>query len=291
MAVAISLIFVTMGCKEDKNVTGVTLDKATLTLTVGKTETLKETVLPSDAKNKAVTWASSNQAVATVVNGKVTAVKEGTATITVTTTDGGFTATCAVTVTTTNEPDPDPEWIEIAGIKWATRNVAAPGTFAAKPENAGMFYQWNRKIGWSNTDPMTNSNGGTTWDTSYPYSFIERAWEAVNDPCPSGWRVPTHEEQQSLVNSGIGEWTTLNGVNGRFFGNGNQKVFFPAVGFRSDTDGRLVSVSSSGVYWSSMLIPDLDGNSLAYRLRINSVAVETNDMSIRAGYSVRCVKE
>ena len=80
-------------------VTGVTLNKATLSLIAGASETLTATVAPADATNKKVTWKSSNAAVATVdTNGKVTAVKAGEATITVTTEDGGKTATCRVTV-------------------------------------------------------------------------------------------------------------------------------------------------------------------------------------------------
>ena len=80
-------------------VTGVSLNKDSLALGVGDSETLTATVKPEDATNKAVTWASSNSTVATVdQNGVVTAVAPGTATITVTTVDGGFTATCAVTV-------------------------------------------------------------------------------------------------------------------------------------------------------------------------------------------------
>lgn len=81
-------------------VTGVSLNKASLSLTKGSTETLTATITPSDATNKTVTWSSSNTAVATVdSNGKVTAVAGGTATITVKTSDGNKTATCAVTVT------------------------------------------------------------------------------------------------------------------------------------------------------------------------------------------------
>ena len=80
-------------------VTGVTLNKATLSLIAGASETLTATVAPADATNKKVTWKSSDAAVATVdTNGKVTAVKAGEATITVTTEDGGKTATCKVTV-------------------------------------------------------------------------------------------------------------------------------------------------------------------------------------------------
>ena len=80
-------------------VSGVTLDPTTLNLEVGATGTLTATVLPSTAANKAVTWSSDNETVATVANGVVTAVGAGTATITVTTVDGGKSDTCTVTVT------------------------------------------------------------------------------------------------------------------------------------------------------------------------------------------------
>jgi hypothetical protein len=80
-------------------VTGVTLDVTELALEVPATATLTATVAPEEATEKAVVWTSDNEAVATVAEGVVTAVAEGTATITVTTVDGGFTATCIVTVT------------------------------------------------------------------------------------------------------------------------------------------------------------------------------------------------
>lgn len=80
-------------------VTGVTLNQTELPLGVGSSSTLTATVAPDNATNKAVTWSTSDEAVATVADGVVTAVAEGTATITATTVDGGFTASCAVTVT------------------------------------------------------------------------------------------------------------------------------------------------------------------------------------------------
>ena len=86
-------------------VTGVTLSPTTATLTVGETETLTAIVAPENAKDKSVTWTTSNASVATVANGVVTAVGAGTATITVTTTDGAFTATCTVTVTAPVGPE------------------------------------------------------------------------------------------------------------------------------------------------------------------------------------------
>lgn len=79
-------------------VTGVTIDKSTATISVNGTETLTATIAPSNATNKAVTWSSDAEGVATVENGVVTGVSAGSANITVTTADGGFTATCAVTV-------------------------------------------------------------------------------------------------------------------------------------------------------------------------------------------------
>ena len=80
-------------------VTGVSLDNTTLSLETGKTATLKATVTQGNATNKAVSWSSDTAGVATVDNnGKVTAVKVGTAKITVKTTDGAKTATCTVTV-------------------------------------------------------------------------------------------------------------------------------------------------------------------------------------------------
>ena len=80
-------------------VTGVSLNKDSLALGVGDSETLTATVAPANAANQNVTWASSDPSVATVdAAGKVTAVGAGTATITVTTVDGGKTAACTVTV-------------------------------------------------------------------------------------------------------------------------------------------------------------------------------------------------
>ena len=77
-------------------VTSITLDQTSLDLKEGETATLTATVKPDNATDKAVAWTSSNDKVATVKDGKVTAVKEGTATITATA--GDKTATCKVTV-------------------------------------------------------------------------------------------------------------------------------------------------------------------------------------------------
>lgn len=77
-----------------------TLNKTTLSLAVGATETLTATVTPAEASDKSVSYSSSDSTNATVtpVQGKVTAVKPGTATVTAKTVNGK-TATCEVTVT------------------------------------------------------------------------------------------------------------------------------------------------------------------------------------------------
>ena len=80
-------------------VTGVSVAPSTLELEVGQSSTLTATVAPANAANPAVSWTTSNAAVATVSSsGLVTAIGAGSATITATTEDGGFTATSTVTV-------------------------------------------------------------------------------------------------------------------------------------------------------------------------------------------------
>ncbi len=82
-------------------VTGVTINKTSLSLYKYFTETLTATITPNNATDKSVTWSSSDTSVATVDdNGKVTGVNDGTAIITITTNDGNFTAECEVTVET-----------------------------------------------------------------------------------------------------------------------------------------------------------------------------------------------
>ena len=123
-------------------VTGVKLDKTTLSLTVGGTETLVATVSPDGATNKKVTWKSDKTDIATVdANGKVKGVKEGEAKITVTTEDGNKTATCKVTVTKGK--------VAVTGVKLDktahTLTVGGTVTLVATvaPENAT-----NKKVTW-----------------------------------------------------------------------------------------------------------------------------------------------
>lgn len=137
-------------------VQSVSLDKTTLNLNVGENSTLVATVLPANADNKAVTWSSSNTAIATVdASGKVTAVAAGSAVITVTTTDGGKTATCTVTVTNPAVP------VQSVSLNKTelSLNVGESATLTATvlPENAD-----NKAVTWSSSDAAVatvDSNG------------------------------------------------------------------------------------------------------------------------------------
>ncbi|GAP71556.1 bacterial Ig-like domain [Candidatus Symbiothrix dinenymphae] len=151
---------ITLYAKYDVYVTGVTLNKGTLSLAVGADETLTATVEPNNATNQGVTWVSSDDGKASVDNtGKVTAVAVGTATITVTTDDGSYTANCDVTVTpiavTGVTLDKTSTTLAIGGQETLTPTVA--------PNNAT-----NQNVTWSSSNGAvaTVSNGVVTAHTA-----------------------------------------------------------------------------------------------------------------------------
>lgn len=135
-------------------VTGVSLNKDSLTLDVGASDTLTATITPDKSTNKNVTWSSDNENVVTVENGKVTAVGTGSATITVTTEDGGKTATCSVTV---NAPattiTTQPSNVTVTEGETATFSVAATGS-------GTLTYQWQQST--DNGSTWTDISGATS---------------------------------------------------------------------------------------------------------------------------------
>ena len=164
--------------------------------------------------------------------------------------------------------------VVINGVRWATRNVDAPGTFAANPEDAGMFYQWNRRKGWNAAGEVEN------WDNSFPEGL---SWERRDAPCPRGWRLPTADEWLSLEEAGS-EWITKNGVNGRVFGTAPHQIFLPAAGWRTGATGALSVVDAWGYYWSSTFragVWALWFNSSGSSVGVNSTPSH--------GFSIRCV--
>lgn len=122
------------------HVTGVTLDKQTDSIEVGETTTLTETVTPSNATDKSVSWSTSNSSVATVSGGVVTGVSAGTARITVTTTDGGYTAYCDVTVTA-----------PVLTTYYPAAEMTPGNSYLIANGNSGMVYLLSDESGGSRT--------------------------------------------------------------------------------------------------------------------------------------------
>lgn len=107
------------------------LDKAEITLNKGENAELKATIYPSNASNQNVTWRSSDDTVATVSEGVITAVGKGTAYISAVSEDGGKTAVCMVTV----RQRPEMITFEKAEYIVAT-NEAADLVWTVLPENS-----------------------------------------------------------------------------------------------------------------------------------------------------------
>ena len=195
------------------------------------------------------------------------------------------------------DDDPDPsitdEGVVINGVRWATRNVDAPGTFAQTPADPGMLFQWNCRIGWSATDPLVSSPVGREWGrfTGGTTGETILAWARSNDPCPPGWRVPTHVELESLL-SAIGEWTTQPAV-GRVFRCGNNILFLPATATRNWFGNRELDFVGlpllRGFFWSSERRGGVGTD--VWSLGIESKGVFMAIRSPFFGHSVRCVAE
>ena len=133
-------------------VTSVTLDKTSLSMKAGDTETLKATVNPTDATDKTITWMSSDVSVVTVSEGKLTAKDSGTATITAKA--GNCTADCTVTVSV----DVESVSLDITTLSLSV-GESATLTATVKPDNAS-----DKNVVWTSSDNSvaTVSNGKVT---------------------------------------------------------------------------------------------------------------------------------
>lgn len=164
-------------------VTGVSINKTSVTLLEGNTETVTATVSPEDASDKGVTWKSSDPSVATVdSSGKITAVAPGEAVITVTTTDGEKTATVKIVVTM-NEFT-------------AQRAVLKQIYDALDGDN------WTHKDGW-NTDAPLNEWYGLEVDEDDYVVGINLASNNVAGQLPDAIADLTYLESLVLSDNGI----------------------------------------------------------------------------------------
>ncbi len=162
----------------------------------------------------------------------------------------------------------------INGICWAKYNVDEPGRFANPGNSYGMLYQWNRRKGWPAMYPDTVAG----WDSSLEPGDT---WEAANDPCPVGWRMPTVEEMKTLLDrTKVNKTETAQdrwvGTRYTDIATGNA-IFLPAVSYR-DEHGVTHNIQRKE-YWSSS----------------NHWAIWDNHILRQQpyahGYSVRCVAD
>ncbi|WP_081392530.1 Ig-like domain-containing protein [Paenibacillus odorifer] len=205
---------VTVNNTGDVIVTGVTLDKPTLSLTEGEAgDTLSAVIAPANATNKTVNWSSSDETIATVVNGVVTPVGVGTAIITVTTTDGSFTASSVVNVSA-----PIPPVVDVTGVKLdqETLNLTAgeaDGLLKATIEPANAT---DKDVIWSSSDETvaTVVNGVVTpvgegtaviTVTTKDGSFTATTTVSVSAPIPPVVDVTGVKLDQETLNLTAGE--------------------------------------------------------------------------------------
>ena len=177
--------------------------------------------------------------------------------------------------------------VTINGVKWATRNVDTPGTFAPTTESAGKLYQWNRQTAWNTTGNVS------CWSTIKPECTV---WEKSNDPSPNGWRVPTFDELNTLLDTTkvISVCATSSSVPGRKFidkSTGNS-IFFPFVNWRDFRDGSVVGYSRGeycnvGYYWASTL----HSENYPYRTGFSCEGAGWNGYYFSYGISIRPVAE
>jgi len=247
----------------DLAVTGITLDKTTLSLKPGTTAQLTATIKPEGATNQNISWKSDNTTVATVSGtGLVTAKKAGSAKITVTTEDGGKTATC--TVYARNECPAGAVDLGLS-VYWATCNVGA-----STPQATGNLYAWGEtstkgSYSWSNYSLCDGSkNSINKYNTMSSYgkvdgkTTLDPADDAAAVALKGTWRMPDKNECQELIEGCNWIWTTVNGVSGYKVvakKDSSKYIFLPmAASSNSGINGYFWIREGNGMYGSVLRI-------------------------------------
>jgi len=165
----------------------------------------------------------------------------------------------------------------------------------------GGYWQWGRKgiVANGPTGPdLEDANSGeiSGWDTTYaPDGSWSDDSKTANDPCPVGYRVPTHSQWNGVIINNtyrdVGSWTerggdgTTNYSAARFYGN---DLMLPIVGARDQLTGFLFHHGYQGNYWSST-----QGTSETWARYIGLIHSwnPPSNHTRRTGLSVRCVAE
>jgi uncharacterized protein (TIGR02145 family) len=180
------------------------------------------------------------------------------------------------------------------GTCWLDRNMGATqaATSSTDANSYGDLFQWGRlddghqirnSSTTSNFSSFDNPNNGglfiTTEGTDWRSGGNNNLWQGVNginNPCPTGWRVPTEAEFTAESNS----WTSANSTGA--FGS---LLKFPVSGRRSPfAPGNLANEGATGFYWTSTVV----GGDSRYLILNNSVTYNTTNRA--GGFSVRCIK-
>ena len=187
------------------------------------------------------------------------------------------------------------------GKIWMDRNLGASqvATSSTDANAYGDLYQWGRAADGheSRTSATTSTNAtsavpndGNAWDgffiteVSSPYDWLtpqdDNLWQGVsgtNNPCPSGYRLPTEAEWEAERTS----WSSNNAA-GAFA----SPLKLPVAGLRDSSDGSLFDVGSGGNYWSSAV-----GGANSRYLYFNGSDAGVSSNGRASGFSVRCLKD
>ncbi|MFN7831014.1 MAG: hypothetical protein ACK5Q2_03415 [Bacteroidota bacterium] len=178
-------------------------------------------------------------------------------------------------------------------------NLGAANTsadpFTPTWEINGGYWQWGRSAeaaaGPTATDPKSGAVSG--WNTT---GAANGDWadgtKTGNDPCPTGYRVPTKAQWAGVIanntptNVGTFSNSFTNYGAGKKFGD---QLMLPAAGFRLSSNGALFNRGNNGIYWSSSSTENDNDNGLD--LYFTSSTVNTRNDNRTFGLSVRCVAE